>query len=239
MQRLQDKGDTIRVNLKMLDYNLPMTTSRNAIGELVGHELPHEYVAVSGHIDSWDLGQGAMDDAGGCMISVMALALLKEMNLVPRRTLQVILWTSEEPGLWGAEDFVRQHDGIMGNYSAAFESDSGTFEPLGLDFAGSETAGCIVYEILKLMQCEGCSLNATTYTKYDSVSTDIGHMIDKGVPGLSLNNQNDMYFWYHHTEADTITMMDSGELDRGTALWAASSYIIANLEAKLPRDPLP
>lgn len=169
------------------------------------------------------------------MISLIALAVLKDLNFVPRRTLQTILWTSEEPGLWGVADFVRQHEDILPNYSAVFESDSGTFDPLGLDFAGSETAGCIVYEILKLTE----SIETTTYQRFPSVSSDISRLIEKGVPGLSLNNANGMYFWYHHTEADTITMADMTELDKGTALWAVSSFILANLTDKLPRDPIP
>ncbi|XP_021955466.1 carboxypeptidase Q [Folsomia candida] len=233
MYRLQQKGERITVSLKMLDYNLPLTTSRNVIGEIVGSSKPDEFVAVSGHIDSWDLGQGVMDDAGGCMISVMALAAIKALNLRPTRTLQTILWTSEEPGLWGVEDFVKQHMDILINYSAVFESDSGTFDPLGLDFAGSELAGCIVNEVLKLT----ASINTTTYQRFPSVSSDIGRLIDQGVPGLSLNNANDMYFWYHHTTADTITMADPIELDKGTALWAVSSFVLANLTEKLPRDP--
>jgi len=238
MERLTERGDSVRVTLKMLDYNLPMTTSRNVIGEIPGREKRDEYVGVSGHIDSWDLGQGVMDDAGGVMISVMALTALKELNLVPRRTLQAILWTSEEPGLWGVEGFAKQHRDILTNYSVVFESDSGTFEPVGLDFGGgNQDAGCIVNEVLKLM--DHPLLNATVYTKYPTVSSDISVLQELGVPGLSLHNKNDMYFWYHHTEADTITMADSRELDMGTALWAASSYVLASLTDKLPRDPPP
>jgi len=231
MDRLQTAGERLTVYLKMLDYNLPLTTSRNAIGELKGTSLPDESVVVSGHIDSWDVGQGAMDDGGGCAISWEALALLKSMNLIPRRTLRAIMWTSEEPGLWGAIDYARHHRSEASKIIAAFESDAGTFTPVGLDFAGSEEAGCIVYEILKLFSAIG----ATKYAMYNSVSTDIGHLISLGVPGLSLNNADDHYFWYHHTEADTMNMMDSVDLDKGTGFWAAAAYIIADLSVPLPR----
>lgn len=235
MYRLQSQGERIVIDLKMLDYNLPLTTSRNVIGEIVGSTKPEEYVAVSGHIDSWDVGQGAMDDAGGVMISVAALAAIKSLGLQPKRTLQAILWTSEEPGLWGVEDFARQHKDILANYSVVFESDSGTFKPLGLDFAGTDEAGCIVQEVLKL----AAPLNATTYTKYDTVSSDITVLIAEGVPGLSLHNQNDMYFWYHHTEADTVSMQDPVEMDLDCALFAVTSYVLADISAKLPRAPAP
>ncbi|CAL8097285.1 unnamed protein product [Orchesella dallaii] len=233
MYRLQEKGHKIRVHLKLLDYNLPLTTSRNVIGEIVGNSIPNEYVGVSGHIDSWDLGQGAMDDAGGVMTSVMALAVLKNLTLTPKRTLQAILWTSEEVGLWGVDDFAKQHLDILPDYSVVFESDGGTFKPNGLDFAGSETAGCIVHEVLKLTEL----INTTLYTRYPSVSSDITRLQAEGVPGLSNNNDADLYFWYHHTEADTITMMDSEELDLNTALFAVSSYVLSDISVKLPRDP--
>jgi len=219
----------------MLDYNLPLTTSRNVIGELVGGTSPDEYVAVSGHIDSWDVGQGAMDDAGGVMVSVAAVAAIKALGLTPKRTLQAILWTSEEPGLWGVKDFAAQHEDILDKYSVVFESDSGTFKPIGLDFAGTDEAGCIVQEVLKLVT----ALNATTYTRYDSVSSDITVLIEKGVPGLSLHNENDMYFWYHHTEADTVSMQDPREMDLDTALFAVASYVLADISVALPRAPGP
>lgn len=167
------------------------------------------------------------------MISVMAVAALKRLNLQPKRTLQAILWTSEEVGLWGVEDFANQHEDILSNYSVVFESDSGTFLPRGLDFAGSELAGCIVNEVLKLTS----KIDTTAYARFASVSSDITKLQAKGVPGLSLNNANDKYFWYHHTEADTITMINSTELDYGAALFAATSFVLADLDEMLPRDP--
>jgi len=234
LHRLQMKGEKITIKLKMLDYNLPLTTSRNVVGEIVGSEVANQVVAVTGHIDSWDVGQGAMDDGGGILISVEALALIKALNLhTPRRTLRAILWTSEEVGLWGVADYARQHKAELANWSAVFESDSGTFLPRGLDFAGNPQAGCIVQEILKLC----APFNTSTYARYPTVSSDITVLIAEGVPGLSLNNANDNYFWYHHTEADTISMEDPDELDLGTALWAATSYVLADLSIPLPRNP--
>jgi carboxypeptidase Q len=207
----------------MLDFNLPLTTSRNVIGEIRGSESPDEVVIVSGHVDSWDVGQGAMDDGGGCFISVEALNLLNSLSLRPKRTLRAILWTAEEIGLnyWGSFEYDRHHKGEVGQIVAAFESDGGTFTPKGLDFAGSEEAGCIVNEILKLL----APLNATEYNMFDYVSTDIYYMQEQGVPGLRLNNADDNYFWYHHSEADTITMMDSAQLDQGTAVWVRKIYL--------------
>ncbi|CAG7824644.1 unnamed protein product, partial [Allacma fusca] len=172
-----------------------------------------------------------MDDAGGTQISVEALYLLKRLGLTTRRTLQAILWTSEEVGLVGVADYVKRHDSELGNFSAVFESDSGAFYATGLDFAGTEEAGCIVYEILKLLAPWGLN----EYEKFNRVSSDITMLQDKGVPGVSLRHNNDNYFWYHHTEADVLTVLDTDELDRCLAVWAASSYVLANLQDPLPR----
>lgn len=238
LYRLQNKlnGTDIKMHIKMLDYNLPETISRNVIGELKGKVMETEYVALSGHIDAWDVGQGAMDDAGGVMISVMALAALKQMNLQPYRTLQAILWTSEEAGLIGVQEFAKQHMDILANYSVMFESDSGTFKPKGLDFAGNETAGCMVNEILKLVND---TLGPMEYNRRERVSSDISVLQEYGVPGLDLNNENDKYFYYHHSPADTMYMMSSEDLDLDTALFAITSYVLADLPFMLPRDNVP
>jgi len=231
LQRIQDRGWKIVIELKMADFNLPLTNSRNSVGEIVGRESPHEVIVVSGHIDSWDVGQGAMDDGAGAFISVEALALLKFLELRPRRTLRAVLWTAEEPGLWGVQEYVKSHMSEMENFKAVFESDIGTFKPLGLDFAGSTQAGCIVQEVLKLL----APLNATKFRSSDDVGSDIGYFIEQGVPGLSLNTENSKYFYYHHSEADTMTVENPDELDMCTAVWAVASYVLADLSVALPR----
>jgi len=231
LQRIQDRGWKIVIELKMADFNLPLTNSRNSVGEIVGRESPHEVIVVSGHINSWDVGQGAMDDGAGAFISVEALALLKFLELRPRRTLRAVLWTAEEPGLWGVQEYVKSHMSEMENFKAVFESDIGTFKPLGLDFAGSTQAGCIVQEVLKLL----APLNATKFRSSDDVGSDIGYFIEQGVPGLSLNTENSKYFYYHHSEADTMTVENPDELDMCTAVWAVASYVLADLSVALPR----
>lgn len=234
LYRLQENGETITINLKMLGHKLPAITSRNVVGEIIGSEKPNEIVGISGHIDSWDVGQGAMDDAGGVFISVETLALLKALNLTPRRTLRAILWTSEEVGLVGVADYVAKHKAEMANFNAIFESDSGTFRPSGLDFAGTEEAGCIVNEVLQLL----APIHAANYSRQSSVGSDISMLIAEGVPGLSLNNENDEYFWYHHTHADTLSVQDTDEMDLCTAVWAVTSYVIADLSISLPREQI-
>jgi len=180
-----------------------------------------------------------MDDGGGCLISTEAIALIKSLGLVPKRSIQAIMWTAEEIGLyyWGAQDYVRHNKENLKNIVAAFESDGGTFTPRGLDFVGaSDKAACIINEILNLTK----AIDSTTFARHtSSVSTDITYLVDEGIPGLSLMNADDQYFWYHHTEADTISLMNPDDLDKGTALWAIAAYVLADLNSALPRvdDP--
>ncbi|ODN01176.1 Carboxypeptidase Q [Orchesella cincta] len=231
LYRLQKMGEKLVIKLVMNDTNLEPKTSRNSVAEIVGREKPDNVVVISGHIDSWDVGQGAMDDGGGAFISVEALALLRFLKLQPRRTLRTILWTSEEFGLIGAQQYVQRHSSELEKFNAVFESDIGTFKPLGLDFAGSSAAGCIVKEVVKLL----APLNATTFRASSDVGSDIGYFLDKGVPGFSLNNANEKYFWFHHSQGDTMTVENADELDMCTAVWAVSSYVIADLSVDLPR----
>lgn len=102
LDRLQNEGEKVEVFLKMGAQSLPPVMSRNTVAEIRGSQMPDKVVVVSGHLDSWDVGQGAMDDGGGAFISWNALALMKLLNLRPRRTMRAILWTAEEEGLIGA-----------------------------------------------------------------------------------------------------------------------------------------
>lgn len=120
------------------------------------------------------------------IMSVEALALIKFLGLKPRRTLRAILWTTEEFGLIGVQDYVKKHANDMDKFATVFESDIGTFRPLGLDYSGSDEGGCILQEVLKLMS----PINAMTYRKQAEVGSDIGYFIEKGVPGVSLNTEN-------------------------------------------------
>ncbi len=107
------------------------------------------------------------------------------------------------------------------------------FRPLGLDFSGSEIGGCIVNEVLKLVSV----INATEFTRYDGyVAADLVYMQDEGVPGLSLKTDNEKYFWYHHSPADTVSKIDKDLLDLNAALWTVASYVLADIPIKLPRE---
>jgi carboxypeptidase Q len=115
MRRMQDRGDRIVARLKMQARTEPDRLSHNVVGELVGRELPEEVVVIGGHIDSWDVGQGAQDDGVGCMISLAAAELMLRSGLVPRRTIRVVFWTNEENGLRGGEAYRDRHADSLGS----------------------------------------------------------------------------------------------------------------------------
>lgn len=231
IRRMYDRGQKVVLNIKM-SSTYDVKVSRNTLIDWKGHVNPEKLVIVSGHIDSWDVGQGAMDDGGGLFISWAAPIILKQLNLKPKRTVRTIFWTSEEVGLTGAYAYEEAHRNESQNINFIMESDEGTFSPLGLAVAGTEKAKCIIGEILKLFK----SINASKLVEDDSPGSDISVIINTGVPGASLHNANERYFWYHHTEADTINVESPEELDLGTAFWTAVAYIIADLSIDIPRQ---
>ncbi|XP_047989863.1 carboxypeptidase Q-like [Leguminivora glycinivorella] len=149
LSRLQIQGEKIVLKIQMAS-TFDMKKSRNTIIDVKGKEDPDKLVIVSGHIDSWDVGQGAMDDGGGMIISWLAPIALHHLNLRPKRTLRAILWTAEEPGLVGAQAYINKHINELDKIDFVMESDEGTFKPRGLTVAGSKEAQCLIAEVLKL-----------------------------------------------------------------------------------------
>lgn len=149
--RMYRRGQSVTINLEMADRNNGDCISRNTIGELEGSTYKDKsVVVVSGHLDSWDVGVGAMDDGGGAMISWKAVEFLKAMGLKPKRTIRAILWTAEEQGLIGAQQYMQNHlDKEKDEFNFFMESDIGTFEPRGLDYSGNADGACIIKEVLK------------------------------------------------------------------------------------------
>ncbi|XP_076295596.1 carboxypeptidase Q-like [Lasioglossum baleicum] len=231
LRRIAIRGETIKINLKMEAKTLPNELSRNVIAEIVGSTMPEKVVVVSGHVDSWDVGQGAMDDGGGAFVSWHALKLLKHLNFRPRRTVRLIMWTAEEMGIIGASQYIKSHKAKEKNLQFVMESDMGTFMPLGLAFTGTDQVKCILEEVMKLLLPMGQLKLSSPHG-----GPDIADWVTAGVPGASLWTQSDKYFYYHHTNADTMLVENPDALDRGTALFAAVSFVLADLSVDLPRN---
>ncbi len=230
LHRMQSRGQRIVVRLEMEAHQLPDSPSRNVIGELVGREKPDEVVVFGGHIDSWDVGTGAMDDAGGVVIAWEAVRLLKQLGLTPRRTIRVVGWTNEENGGRGGQAYRDAHRNELAKHIAAIESDGGTFKFRGFGFTGSDSGFTIVNQISKLLRPLGVD-SATV----GGGGADIGPIMALGVPGLGHNVDGSKYFWYHHTEADNVDKIDPRELGENVAAMAIMAYVLADLPAPLPR----
>ena len=230
LSRIAARGEKIVIHLYMEAQNLPRATSRNTVGEIVGTKYPDQVVLVSGHLDSWDVGQGAMDDGGGAFISWQVLSIMKQLNLRAKRTVRVVLWTGEEVGLVGSYQYYNAHKSNISNYDFVMESDIGTFKPNGLKFSGNDEAFAIMKKVMTLVK----PINASTlYKKADG--GDVSFWIKNGVPGGSLSNDNAEYFYFHHSNGDTITVENPDDLDLCTALWAVVTYVVADMDEMLPR----
>jgi carboxypeptidase Q len=228
LQRMQDRGTTPRVLLKMEAKFLADADSFNVVGEMRGRERPDEVVVVSGHFDSWDVGTGSTDDGGGCVVSWEALRLMKKLNLRPRRTVRVVLWTNEENGLRGALAYRERHKDELAKHVLMFESDSGVFRPTGFGFSGSDAARAKVKEIATLLK----GIQADRISAAGE-GADIGPSIQAAnIPAMSLDVDGN-YFLIHHTEADTIDKIDPMDMSRASAAVAVMAYVIAEMAEAL------
>ncbi len=229
-QRIQDRGGKITVKLKMDARSLPESWSRNIVAELPGSEYPEEVIVLGGHIDSWDVGQGAMDDAGGCVAAWEAVRLIKELGLRPKRTIRVVMWTNEENGLRGGKAYRDNNKNELENHILAIESDGGVFSPEGFGFSGSDEARVIVKDIANLLDPIG-----SDFIGDNGGGADIGPIMKEGVPGMGLKVDSSKYFWYHHTNADAMDKLDKDEFNRCVATMAIMAYVVADMDERLPR----
>lgn len=230
LHRLQDRGEHPVLHLVMSARRLPDAPSRNVVAEVTGREHPEEVVVLGGHIDSWDVGEGAMDDAGGAVAAWEAVRLIQRLGLHPRRTVRVVLWTSEEFGGIGGRAYRDAHRADGTRHVAAMESDGGVFSPRGVRFTGSDSARAIVRQIATLLM----EIRADSVTP-NAGETDIAPLVADSVPGFGLDVDASKYFRYHHSDADTPDKLDPAEIARCVAVLAVYAYVIADLPERLPR----
>ena len=229
LQRIADRGGRSVVRLAMDAHFEPDVESANVIGEIRGREKPEEIVVVSGHLDSWDVGAGATDDGGGCVVSWEALRLMHKLNLRPRRTVRVVLWTNEENGGRGGIAYRDQHRAELGKHVLMMESDGGVFRPLGFGFSGSDGARETVKAVASLL-----AGIAADQINMGGGGADIGPSIQEAhIPGMSLDVDGSKYFLIHHTQADTIDKIDPAEMAKCAAAVAVMAYVIADLPQRL------
>ncbi len=222
----------VRMHLTLTPQTLPDTTGYNVIADLKGSEHPEQVVVVSGHLDSWDLGTGAIDDAAGVAVAMEAAEILQKLHLRPKRTLRVIAWMDEESGGAGSQTYTKDHLAEFPRHVACIESDSGAAHPLGFDVKMSTNAGELLRPALSVLQSFGATaLQPSSYPP----GADISGMSDAGVPALGILQDGRTYFNYHHTAADTLDKVVPGELRENGAAMAVMGYALASMKDPLPR----
>jgi len=234
LARLAAEGEVV-VHLSMGARTLPDAPSANVVGEIRGREKPDEVVVIGGHIDSWDVGQGAHDDGAGIVTMMQALTTIRKLGLQPRRTIRVVCFTNEENGLAGGRGYASQHADELGKTVAAIESDSGGFAPIGIsaniDDAHGDAARAILGDVVSLLE----PIHATRLELGGS-GADVSPMVAPGgVPTLGLMVEGSRYFDYHHSPADTLDKVDPDDLALDVATVATVAFILADMDGTLPR----
>ncbi len=225
---LVSKGN-VSMHLTLTPQTLPDTTSYNVIADLKGSEFPEQVVVVSGHLDSWDLGTGALDDAVGVATAMQVPYLIKKLGLKPKRTIRVVAFMNEENGFVGATTYADKAD--IPNEFAAIESDLGADHPIGFVFGGNKDALPMLRPISAVLAPQGASLIDVR----ESAGSDISTLSAKGVPTFEPWYDARRYFNYHHTAADTLDKVRPEWLAENGSVMAVLAYGLASLETPLPR----
>ncbi len=230
LAHLASEGKT-RVRFTITPETRPNGVSYNVIGDLKGSEKPDEIVVVGGHLDSWDLGTGALDDASGVAVSLQAAYLVKQLQLKPKRTIRVVAFMNEENGGAGGTGYFAEAKGSIDKHFAAIESDLGASHPIGILFAGKSEIQPFLTPLTKILISQG----ATQIQSQGGVGADISLLTQAGVPSFAPWFNQQTYFNYHHTAADTFDKIDPKELSELGALMAVLTYGLASVERPLPR----
>ena len=221
LQRIIAHGKPVTLALS-IDVSLtPGGSSWNVIGQINGWEKPNELILIAAHLDSWDLGTGALDDGAGVAITTAALQLIAKIKR-PRRSIRLVLFANEEAGLWGAKSYTKAHADELVHHVLASESDFGAGSVL---FFNTESA-VLMESAMPLLSPLGIKQGG----KPKSGGPDIKPLMEKGVAVFRLKQDGSDYFDYHHTADDTLDKVDAQDLRQNVAAWAVVTYLAAQLD---------
>ena len=221
----------VKMHLILTPQTLPDTPSYNVIADWKGSEHPEQVVVVSGHLDSWDLGTGAIDDGAGVVISMQVIHLLQELGIHPRRTVRMVAWMSEEEGSEGAAAYMVDHKDLIANHIGAIESDLGADHPIGIYYAGKPGLGDWLRPLAQVLD----PIGAETLVSAPETGEDIAGLTEKGVPSFAPVQDSRFYFNYHHTAADTFDKVDPRHLNENAAVVAVLTFALADSAEPAPR----
>ena len=231
LARLTRGGRRVRLRLVLEGRFEPDTQSANVVAEIVGREKPNEIVLLGGHLDSWDVGTGASDDAVGCIVTWEAARLMVKLGIRPRRTIRVVLWTNEENGMRGASAYAEKYGASASDHVFALESDLGVFAPAALGFSGSQPARSMIAQIGSLLGPLGFPEIAA-----GGGGADIGPIAQAGrVPTMAYIGDAGRFFVIHHSAADTVDRILPEEVSKAVAAIAVVTYAVAEMPERLPR----
>jgi carboxypeptidase Q len=222
----------VKMKLVLTPQELPDVESHNVIADIKGTEHPEQIVIVSGHLDSWDLGTGAIDDAAGVAVSMEVANLVQNLHLRPKRTIRVIAWMNEENGSRGSKTYAANHASEMSNHFAAIETDLGAGHPVGIYIKAQPEMKTILGPVAAILQESGAGILSLT----EHAGADIEPLDKAGVPTFAPIQDSRFYFNYHHTAADTLDKIVPKELAENSAVIAVTAYALANAEQPLPRS---
>jgi carboxypeptidase Q len=230
MAQLAREGK-VRMHLVLSPQTFPDAVSYKVIADLKGSEHPEQIVIASGHLDSWDLGRGAIDDGAGVVIAMQTAQLLKQLKLRPKRTIRIIAWMNEENGARGGRAYADDHKADFANHFAAIESDLGAGHPMGFYAQGKPELLTLLQPLVTILQSQGAGVTRMV----EETGTDVAPLGEAGVPTFAPIQDARTYFNYHHTAADTLDKVNPRELRENCALVAALAYTLASMPQTLPR----
>jgi len=226
LERIAEDGKAISVRIKVDSSDVPAAQSGNVIAEVVGREAPEEVVVIGAHLDSWDLGTGAIDDGAGVGITMAALELIKDAGLAPRRTIRLVLWGAEEVGLLGANAYRDQHAAELEQHVIGSESDFGGGRVWKVTADSQTEEGDALFgEIARLLAPIGVAPGSDDQP---GGGPDLYPLIAAGVPTLRLHQDGRDYFDLHHTADDTVDKLDAASLDQNVAAFAVFAWLVAD-----------
>jgi hypothetical protein len=253
IERLVKSGTPVQVRLTMEAHQDKDVESHNVMGEIRGSEKPEEVVVLGGHIDSWDVGQGANDDGSGIMATFQAVALIKKLGLKPRRTIRVVFWVNEENGGAGGRAYRAMVGDQVKNHVAAIEMDGGAEKPIGFGFGGR--GGGLGRRLapdvaLQAEEKRPAQTPAASFARAVEIGSllegieggqmspggggeDISPLLAEGVPGFGVRTVGLHYFDWHHTDADSFDKIVPREFQLNVAALAVLSYVLADMPERI------
>jgi hypothetical protein len=231
IERIARRGKPIRIRFTLRPTIEPAATTWNVVGEIPGRVMPDEVVLVSGHLDSWGLGTGAIDDGAGVAITTAAAHLAGERH--PRRTIRVVMWGAEETDYAG-DAYAKAHTADASKIVIAGESDSGAghMASFGVPAGGADLPA--VKTLAGVLQPLGVTFSPQPVRQGGD---DVGHLVPLGVPQLGMRQENSRYFDIHHSAEDTLDKVDPTELDKAAAAWAATIWVMAESGVDFRKAP--